>query len=126
MASKRSLPGPGAASDPAPDSAKRRKTGIDSKWKADFPWLQLTEDDQGMLCKLCRKHGRRPQKVIIRRAVWVDLPCKPVIRQSLVRHNKSEAHITAVKMEADLCSFRIDGGIAMALQEGNFKLLLVP
>ena len=70
-------------SDPAPDSSKRRKTGIDSKWKAYFPWLQLVEDDQGMLCKLCHKHGRCPQKSIIGCAVWVDLPCKPVVRQSL-------------------------------------------
>ena len=65
MASKRSLPGPDAASDPAPDSAKRRKTGIDSKWKADFPCLQLKEDDQAMLCKLFHKHGHCPQKAII-------------------------------------------------------------
>ena len=70
-----------------------------------------------MLCNLCRKHGRRPQKAIIGCAVWVDLLCKTVIRQRLVRHNKSEAHITAVKMEADLCSSRRDGGIAMALQK---------
>ena len=55
-----------------------------------------------MLCKLCRKHGRRPQKTMTGYAVRVDLPCKPVIRQNLVRHNNSEAHFTAVEMEADL------------------------
>ena len=67
-----------------------------------------------MLCKLCRKHS--PQKAMTGCAVWVDLPCKPVIRQNLVMHNKSEAYINAVEMEADLCSSRRDGGIAMALQ----------
>ena len=70
-------------SNPAPDSSKGRKTGIDSKWKADFPWLQLMEDEQGMLCKLCCKHVCRPQSAIIGHAVWLDLPCKPVIRQNL-------------------------------------------
>ena len=70
MASKHSLPDPDTASDPALDSAKRRKTGIDSKWKADFPWLQLKEDDQGMLCKLFYKLGRHPQKAIIGCAVY--------------------------------------------------------
>ena len=70
MALKHSLPGPDIASDPAPDSTKRRKTGIDSKWKADFPWLQLMEDDKAMLCKLFHKLGRRPQKAIIGCAVY--------------------------------------------------------
>ena len=49
------------------------------------------EDLQGMLCKLCHKHGHSPQKAIIGHTVWVDLPCKTIIRQSLVKHNKSEA-----------------------------------
>ena len=50
------------------------------------------------------------------RAIWVDLACKSLFKQSLVKHSKSESHISAVQMEADLCSSKRDGGITMALQ----------
>ena len=46
----------------------------------------------------------------------MDLAGKSLIKQSLVKHSKSESHISAVQMEADLCSSKRDGGIAMAFQ----------
>ena len=33
-----------------------------------------------------------------------------------MKHGQSKSHVTAVQMEADLCSSRVDGGIAMAFQ----------
>ena len=84
-------------------SIKRRKTGIDSNWSADLPWMLAVDDGQGMMCSLCRKHSRRPLKAAIGRAIWVDLACKSLFKQSLVKHSKSESHISAVQMEADLC-----------------------
>ena len=46
----------------------------------------------------------------------MDLAFKSLIKQSLVKQSKSESHISAVQMEADLCSSKRDGGIAMAFQ----------
>ena len=34
-------------------SVKRRKNGIDSNWSADFPWMLVVDDGQGMICALC-------------------------------------------------------------------------
>ena len=69
-----------------------------------------------MLCSLCCKYSRRPAKARVGRAVWVDIPCRSLTRLSLVKNAKSESHCFAVQMEADLCSSKKDGGIAMALQ----------
>ena len=69
-----------------------------------------------MFCSLCRKQNRRPKKVLVGRAVWVDLPCMTITRQSLVRHSQSECHVSARKMEADLVSSTKHGGIERALE----------
>ena len=94
---------------------KHRKTGIDPNWATDFPWMVACDDGAGMLCSLCRKHNRRPKKVLVGRAIWVDLPCKNLTRQSLVGHGRSACHTLAITMEADLASSLRDGGIEMAL-----------
>lgn len=54
--------------------------------------------------------------VAIGRAIWVDLACKILVRQSLVRRNMSECHVAAVKLETALASPKRDGGIAMVLE----------
>ena len=95
--------------------SKRMKSGVDSNWKNDFPWLIELDNDE-MKCDLCCKHSWRPQKTGVGKAVWVDLLCTTITRQSLVKHNKSVSHIKAVKMEADLSSAQMDGGITMAFQ----------
>ena len=38
------------------------------------------EDGTGMLCSLCRKHSRRPQKSVVGKAVWTDTPCRSITR----------------------------------------------
>ena len=97
-------------------ASKRRKSGVDSQWVKDFPWLQVvdTVNGNGMFCSLCRKHSRRPKKVAAGRATWVDLPC----RQSLKKHCESDSHRAAMEMECMLASSGKDGGIAMALEKG--------
>ena len=103
--------------DGAGGRSKHRKTGIDPKWTSDFPWMIVSDGEgEGMMCALCRKHNRRPRKVPVGKAVWVDLPCKNITRQSLVNHSRSASHQLAVSMEADLRSSRKDGGIEMALK----------
>ena len=95
-------------------TAKHRKSGVDPKWKEDFPWLEVSDRDGGMFCHLCRKHSRRPKKITVGKATWIDLLCTTITRQSLVRHSQSECHVTATKMEAALVSSRKDGGIEKA------------
>ena len=97
--------------------AKHRKTGINPKWMEEFPWLLSVDDESGMKCSLCRKHSRRPKNAGVGKAPWVDVACKSLTRQSVVKHSKSEVHLSAVRMEADLNSSRKDGGIAMAMQQ---------
>ena len=75
------------------------------------------ENGEGMMCSLCRKHSRRHPKAPIGQAVWVDLPCKTLQRNSLVKHSQGEPHKLAIKMEADLAASKRDGDIAMALQQ---------
>ena len=45
-----------------------RTSGFDENWQRDFPWVPTTYSPAstvplGILCSLCIKHGRRPQKV---------------------------------------------------------------
>ena len=56
----------------SPKTSPNLPTSIDSKhrksaWLKDFSWLQTNNDvngsNSGMMCKLCRKHNQRPQKV---------------------------------------------------------------
>ena len=97
-------------------SSKIRQTGIDPRWKTDFPWMEVTDQGAGMVCSWCRKHSRRPKKSVVGRAVWTDISCRSITRQALVKHGQSESHASAVKIEAALQSSRADGGIEMALQ----------
>ena len=97
--------------------AKHRKTGINPKWMEEFPWLLSIDDGSGMKCSLCRKHSHRPKSAGVGKAPWVDVACKSLTQQSVVKHSKSEVHLSAVRMEADLSSSRRDGGIAMAMQQ---------
>ena len=52
---------------PTSIDSKHRKSGFDPAWLKDFSWLQTNNDvngsNSGMMCKLCRKHNQRPQKV---------------------------------------------------------------
>ena len=52
---------------PTSTDSKHRKSGFDPAWLKDFSWLQTNNDvngsNSGMMCKLCRKHNQRPQKV---------------------------------------------------------------
>ena len=78
--------------------------------------MLVAEEGRGMLCFFFRKHSRISAKARVGWAVWVDIPCQTLTRLSLVKHAKSESHCFAVQMEADRCSSKKDGGIAMALQ----------
>ena len=71
---------------PTSIDSKHRKSGFDPAWLKDFSRLQTNNDvngsNSGMMCKLCRKHNQRPQKVRQGCAVWVDVPCFNYKRES--------------------------------------------
>ena len=99
---------------PPAKRSRHRLSGFNKVWLKSFPWVVQAEDTEGMLCGLCRKHSRRPKKVAVGKAIWVDLPCVTVTQQSLKRHEASQSHADARKLEAQLCLSRKDGGIEQA------------
>ena len=108
--------GPSTSTD-----SKHRKSGFDPTWLKDFTWLLKTNEDDnsgsGMLCKVCRKHNQRAQRVRQGCAVWVDVPCFNYKRDALKEHEKTNHHNVAVNMEAQLGLTAVDGGIKGALKE---------
>ena len=90
-----------------------RQSGFNNPWLTSFPWVGVVEG-KGMLCKLCRKHNQRPQKAVVGKTTWVDVPCVTLTQNSLRRHDASLSHLDAKKLEAQLCSSKVDGGIEQA------------
>ena len=45
------------------DGGHHRKSGFNSTWVREYKWLEYVEKDgrQGILCKLCMKHGKGPR-----------------------------------------------------------------
>ena len=76
-----------------------------------------------MYCKLCRKFSRRPHKVPIGRAVWVDMACQTLTRQSLKNHESSESHRDAMRLEAQLSSPSIAQAFAV-LESAERKAMI--
>ena len=107
--------GEGEGMPPTAKRSRHRESGFDPQWPVDFPWVQQNPEGSGLFCKLCRKHSRRPKKVAIGRAAWVDIPCQTLTRQSLRKHASSDSHKDAVTLETQLCLSTRDGGISAAL-----------
>ena len=93
--------GTGALESPARKS-RHRESGFHPQWSVDIPWVPLGPEGDGLFCSLSRKHCRRPKKAVVGRALWVDMPCLTVTRQSLIKHGASDAHTDAVKLEMHL------------------------
>ena len=70
------------------DSKDWRRLKMEDRLSVDTS----TDGDGSMLCMLCRKHSRRPKKAVVGRAVWVDVPCRSITHQVLVKHSQSESH----------------------------------
>ena len=63
---------------------------------------------------LCRKHSRQPQKAVVGKTTWVDIPCITIMQNSLRRHDTLLSHQEAKKLEAQLCLSAKDGGLRQA------------
>ena len=96
-------------------SLQSQATGfVDNKdWVRTFPWVEEVKGE-GMLCRLCRKHNRRPKKAVVGKITWVDIPCVTITQQSLKKHDTSFSHLEAKQLETQLCLSRKDGGIEQA------------
>lgn len=67
---------------------------------------------KGMLCRLCRKHSRRPRKAIVGKS-----SCTTIIQHSLQRHETLLSHLEAKQLDAQLCLSGNDGGIEQAFAD---------
>ena len=90
-----------------------RQSGFNKDWVRTFPWVEEVKGE-GMLCRLCRKHNRRPKKAVVGKTTWVDIPCVTITQQSLKKHDTSFSHLEAKQLETQLCLSRKDGGIEQA------------
>ena len=98
-----------------PGASKHRRTGIDPSWASNFPWLVISEDDcgeQGKLCSICCKTNCRPVRVPLGNAVWVEVPCKTITRQSLKGHLESSCHKEAMCVESSRVLVEKKGSIS--------------
>ena len=90
-----------------------RQSGFNRVWLKSFPWV-LDVEGEGMLCRLCRKHARRPQKAVVGKTTWVDVPCVTMTQKSLTRHDTSLSHLDAKKLEVQLCLSKKYRGVQQA------------
>ena len=47
-----------------------KQSGFNRAWLKSFPWV-LDVEGEGMLCRLCRKHARRPQKAVVGKTIYM-------------------------------------------------------
>ena len=81
----------------------------------------------GMLCCLCRKYSSRPQcgpQSYVGKATWVDVPYTSLRLESLVRHQKSDAHIMAVEKESKLALASSFGTVVDMFEPGERKAMI--
>ena len=86
-----------------PDASKHRKMGIDPSRTNEFPWLETTEDDSsenGMWCSICRKPSTMAKQMPLGKAVYVEVPSKTIMQQSLRNHLDSHYHKEAMRGES--------------------------
>lgn len=63
-----------------------------------------------MLCTLCIRHQRRPQRSSVGSATWIDVPCTWLVRGALNRHQKSVTYQEAMAFESNrLAPKNLDG-----------------
>ena len=84
----------------------------------DFPWLELGDEIGGetvMWCSLCRRNNCRPKRAPLGKAVWIEIPCKTITRQSLRDHAESDCHKEAMHIESSRILSTKQGGITEAM-----------
>ena len=80
---------PDAKISPAPPIKNIDKSKMLYKWKDEFPWLTIKEEDQAFLCSLCCK---APD---VAGSTQFLTGCFPIKKDSMQKHAKSNGHLRA-------------------------------
>ena len=102
------------ASDSVDPSAKKRRTEHNIKWEEGRDWLYFDDTKDGMFCKLCQSWNKKPHSG---KAVWSTVPCTCMRSGSVVRHENSQQHIDAVKLQKQTVQSESDGGIVASFDQ---------
>ena len=111
----------GSSSSKRSRSSGGHKEGWDPSFAVSYPWALPVEDRDepgkviGVLCKLCRKHGKHQHN---HAGTWTDKPLSCIRKDILKRHGESVMHRDAQDRELTLVQSQRDGGIRMAFEKG--------
>ena len=111
----------GSSSSKRSRSSGRHKEGWDPSFSVSYPWALPVEDRDepgkiiGVLCKLCRKHGKHQHN---HAGTWTDKPLSCIRKDILKRHGESVMHRDAQDRELALVQSQRDGGVRMAFEKG--------
>lgn len=67
-----------------------------------------------MFCKLCQRWNKKPRSG---KAVWNTVPCTCMRSGSVSRHENSQQHIDAVKLQEQKVQSESDGGIVASFDQ---------
>ena len=72
------------------------KLQFNPAWSNKWPWMEYSEDQGGMFCSVCKKHGKIPVQA---RGAWVQRPISNWVKATelLSKHANSDWHKTAVE-----------------------------
>lgn len=93
----------------AVDTGHHRKSGVDSKWKKEFRWLEVVDQDDriGVMCKICKEFDKVPRNGT---GTWSRVPCFTLRKDKIKKHECSSAHKASIVAETE----RAGGGIAQS------------
>ncbi len=60
--------------------AYKNNLKYDSAWKKTYPWIEYDTSNQGMLCSICKEHGKVPVQA---RGAWVTRPVNNWVKAHL-------------------------------------------
>ena len=88
--------------------------GYNKAWEKTYPWLLVTPEENGMLCRTCQTHGAKKRNGSTK---WTEIPCQTLRVDAVKEHEKSSAHQTAAKQEKLRLQASIDGGVLQAFED---------
>ena len=71
----------------------------DPGWRVNYPWIEYDSKSKGMLCSVCKVHGKVP---VQSRGAWVSRPVSNWVKATslLSKHDKSDWHVAAMEKRA--------------------------
>ena len=99
-----------------PSASKKVCRRYNSKWEQAFPWLEFSEDVQGVFCKVCKKWARDSQQRS--RGVWTTEPFTNWRKatEKMRTHERGMMHVAASKVALESEMSLRQGSIAQQLR----------